>query len=283
MMQKTIADKISFCGIGQHKGLENSINLYPADVNTGIVFVIKGQEFHYDVNNVFGAGGYTCIGDKDGINLKTIEHLMSAVAGLGIDNLLLKTDSEEMPILDGSSLPFITKLKEVGIVEQNAKKKFIKILKKVEFQDENAFVSIEPTQKNLLTLDVSIEYNDIPVIGNQNFVVDLNEENYLNFIAPARTYARMKDVEYLHSKGLCLGATLNSGVAVDENGVINPEGLRFGDEFVKHKILDAVGDLFVFGHSVIGYYKNIKGGHFHNNQLVRKVLADTSNFEIIEL
>lgn len=283
MKQHTIAKSISFSGIGQHKGLENSISLFPSDINTGIIFIVKGKEFHYDVNNVFGAGGFTCIGEKDGINLKTIEHLMSAVAGLGIDNLILKTDSEEMPILDGSSLPFALEIQKAGIIEQNAPKKFVRILKKVDFQDEKASVSIEPNDKDLLTLDVSIVYDDIPVIGNQNCRIDLTPENYLNFIAPARTYARMKDVDYLHSIGLCLGATLNSGVAVDENGVVNPEGLRFNDEFVKHKVLDAVGDLFVFSYPVIGLYTNVKGGHFHNNQLVRKVLADPSNFQIVEL
>ena len=284
MFQKTIKNSLVFSGIGQHKGTLNTIELFPADIDTGIVFEIKGKKYQLNLDNVFGETGYTCIGEKDGVNVKTIEHLVSSLHGLGIDNLLIKTESEEIPIQDGSALPLLKEIEEkAGFITQNAPKKAIKILKKVEYADEKGVVSIEPSNKGLLTLDVTIDYSGIKPIGVEHEVVDLTEENYRSKICMARTFARMSDVEYLHSKGLCLGATLKSGVAVDEEKIINPEGLREPNEFVFHKILDAIGDLYVMGHPIIGLYKNSRGGHFHNNQLVRKVMSDKSNYEIVEI
>ena len=282
--QKTIKNNVIFTGIGQHKGTLNTIELLPANINTGIVFIIKGKEYQLNLDNVFGETGYTCIGEKNGINVKTIEHLISSIHGLGIDNLIIKTDSEEIPIQDGSSEPLLKEIeKKAGFFIQNAPKKFIKILKKIEYSDDKGVVSIEPQNKNLLTLDVMIDYSGIKPIGIEHEIIDLTEDNYKNIICKARTFARMSDVEFLHSKGLCLGATLNSGIAVDENKIINPEGLRMENEFVFHKILDATGDLYAMGHSIIGLYKNSCGGHFHNSQLVKKVMADKTNFEIVEL
>ena len=281
--QKTIKNSLIFTGIGQHKGTLNTIELLPADINTGIVFDIKGKKYQLNLDNVFGETGYTCIGEKDGINVKTIEHLVSSIHGLGIDNLIIKTESEEIPIQDGSSLPLLLEIEKAGLFIQNAPKKAIKILKKVEYKDEKGEVSIEPQEKPLLTLDVMIDYSSIKPIGIEREVIDLTEDNYKNIICKARTFARMSDVEFLHSKGLCLGATLKSGIAVDEEKIINPEGLRMENEFVFHKILDATGDLYAMGHSIIGLYKNNRGGHFHNSQLVKKVMADSSNYEIVEL
>ena len=284
MFQKTIKNSLVFTGIGQHKGTLNTIELFPADIDTGIVFEIKGKKYQLNLNNVFGETGYTCIGEKDGVNVKTIEHLVSSLHGLGIDNLLIKTESEEIPIQDGSALPLLKEIEEkAGFIMQNAPKKAIKILKKVEYADEKGVVSIEPSNKGLLTLDVTIDYSGIKPIGIEHEIIDLTEENYRSKICMARTFARMSDVEYLHSKGLCLGATLKSGVAVDEEKIINPEGLREPNEFVFHKILDAIGDLYVMRHPIIGLYKNSRGGHFHNNQLVRAVMSDSANYEIVEL
>lgn len=283
MQQKTISKEIVISGIGQHKGTENTIILKPAPVDSGIIFKISGKEYKYNAENVFGETGYTCVGEKDGRNLKTVEHLISTLNGLGIDNLIIETESEEVPICDGSAVKFVEEIEKAGFELQNALKKAIKILKKVTYSDEKGDVSIEPSESKTLTLDVMIDYTGIKPIGIQSVKIDLNEDNYKNLISPARTFARMADVEFLHSKGLCLGATLKSGVAVDEEKVINPEGLRFEDEFVRHKVLDAVGDLYLLGHYIIGSYKNSKGGHFHNNQLVRAVLSDKSNYEIVEL
>ena len=283
MLQKTISKEISITGIGQHKGTENTITLKPADINTGITFIIKGKVFPFTIENVYGEAGYTTIGDLEKENVKTIEHLISAIHGLGIDNIIIETQSEEIPITDGSSIPLIKEIEKAGIIEQNAKKKFIKILKPIQYSDNTGDVSFSPSQNNFLTLDITIDYTVIIPIGIQSIKLDLTEDNYKTLIATARTFARLSDVEYLHSKGLCLGATLKSGVAVDEEKVINEEGLRFPDEFVRHKVLDAIGDLYLLGHQIIGYYKSFKGGHFHNNKLVKKILSDKSNYEIVEL
>ncbi len=282
--QKTIKNSIVISGIGQHKGTINTMELLPADIDTGIVFEIKGKKYPLNLLNVFGESGYTCIGEKDGINVKTIEHLVSTLHGLGIDNVIVKTESEETPIQDGSALPWVKEIEEKAKIEiQNTPKKAIKILKKVEYSDEKGTVSIEPSDKQLLTLDVTIDYSGIKPIGIEHEVIDLTEENYKSKICIARSFARMTDVEYLHSKGLCLGATLKSGIAVDEEKILNPEGLREPNEFVFHKILDAVGDLYVMGHTILGVYKSNRGGHTQNNQLVRKVMSDKSNYEIVEL
>lgn len=282
--QNTIKNEITISGIGQHKGTINTLTLSPASENTGIVFDLKGEIFKLNIENVVGTGGFTFIGNPKGNNLKTIEHLMSAVCGVGIDNLIIKTNDEEVPIMDGSGVEFVKLLNEkAGVFKQNAKRKYLKIIKKVEYSDDNASVSLSPTDDNYLTLDVQIEYENIKPIGIQKEVIKLTPENYVEKIASARTFARLSDVEYLHSKGLCLGASLETGIAVDEEKIINPEGLRFEHEFVFHKILDAVGDLFVAGNRIIGVYKSIRGGHTQNNMLVKKLLSDKSNYELVEL
>ena len=283
LMQKTIKNSVTISGIGQHKGTENTITLLPASVDSGIIFEIKGKRYPLNLECVFGETGYTCIGEQNGVNVKTIEHLVSSLHGLGIDNILIQTESEEIPILDGSALPFVEILqKKAGFLEQSAPKKFIKILRPVSFSDAKGSVSILPSDTPNLILDVTIDYSAIKPIGIQNAVVDLTPDIYAEKVCKARTFARLSDVEYLHSMGLCLGATLKSGIAVDSEKVINPEGIRFENEFVYHKILDAIGDLYVMGHPIIGLYKNSYAGHFHNNQLVRAVMSDSSNYTIIE-
>ena len=282
--QNTIKNEITISGIGQHKGTINTLTLFPAYENTGIVFDLNGELFKLNVETVVGTGGFTFIGKENGNNLKTIEHLMSAVCGLGIDNLIIKTTDPEVPIMDGSSIEFVKLLNDKAeIVTQSAKRKYLKIIKTVEYSDDNATVLLLPASDNNLTLDVEINYENIEAIGIHREIVTLTPENYVNKIAAARTFARLSDVEYLHSKGLCLGASLETGIAVDTEKIINPEGLRFEHEFVFHKILDAIGDLFVAGHRIIGTYKSVRGGHTQNNMLVKKLLNDKSNYELVEL
>ncbi len=282
--QKTIKNEITISGIGQHKGTINTLTILPANPNTGIVFDLNGEIFKLNVETVVGTGGFTFIGNREGKNLKTIEHLMSAVCGVGIDNLIIKTNDFEVPIMDGSAIEFVKLLNDKAkIVTQSAKRKYLKIIKTVEYSDDNATVSLLPASDNNLTLDVEINYENIKPIGIQREIVTLTPENYINKIAAARTFARLSDVEYLHSKGLCLGASIKTGIAVDTEKIINPEGLRFENEFVFHKILDAIGDLFVSGHRIIGTYKSIRGGHTQNNMLVKKLLNDKSNYELVEL
>lgn len=285
-LQKTLKDKVIIKSVGQHSGNDVEITINPAPINTGIVFKrtdIDAPELKMNFENIFGSMGCTCVGDENGINVKTIEHLVSAIAGLQIDNALIEVNGNEIPITDGSSIPPLEAMEKVGVVEENANKKYIKILKEVVYEDDNGKVSLSPNSDfDGLTLDVKIDYSDTPAIGIEEYKLNLTPQSYKKEIAPARTFARMSDVEYLHSKGLCLGATLNSGVAVEGDKVLNPEGLRFKDEFVRHKILDAVGDLYSLGYQVKGYYKSFKGGHVHNNALCRKLWEDKSSFEIIE-
>ena len=263
--------------------------------NNGVVVLRRDNDYNYKKveNTLIPAYGEVCLVDVAGYGLRAkVGDGVSTFAQLSytdetilnrIDNLIIKTESEEIPIQDGSSLPLLLEIEKAGLFIQNAPKKAIKILKKVEYKDKKGEVSIEPQEKPLLTLDVMIDYSSIKPIGIEREVIDLTEDNYKNIICKARTFARMSDVEFLHSKGLCLGATLKSGIAVDEEKIINPEGLRMENEFVFHKILDATGDLYAMGHSIIGLYKNNRGGHFHNSQLVKKVMADSSNYEIVEL
>ncbi|MDR1476981.1 MAG: UDP-3-O-acyl-N-acetylglucosamine deacetylase [Rickettsiales bacterium] len=280
--QKTLASEVRIEGIGQHRGTENSLLVRPAPANCGIVFSIGGREFPLSVENVYGEAGYTTIGDPKGENLKTVEHLLSAIHALGLDNLLVETASEEVPILDGSALPFVKLLEKAGFSPQNASKKAIRILKKIEFKDDKAEVSLEPA-KTGLHLDITIDYPDIKPIGRQEISFVLTPENYKRLAAPARSFARLSDVEYLHSRGLALGASMATGIAVDEERVLNHEGLRLENEFVAHKVLDAVGDLFVAGKTLVGRYKSVRGGHYHNNMLMRALLSDPANYEVVEI
>ncbi|MDR2098589.1 MAG: UDP-3-O-acyl-N-acetylglucosamine deacetylase [Rickettsiales bacterium] len=283
--QTTLRRAVTLAGIGQHKGTENIVHIMPAPENGGIVFRLRRggakKDFPLSVENVFGEAGYTSIGEKVGFSLKTIEHVVSAIHGLSLDNLMIDTDSLEMPIFDGSALPVFKKLAAAGSVEQGAPRRAIKVLRRVEFMDEKAAVSLEPASRGL-SLDIEIDYPGIRPIGRQHIALDLTRENYERIIAPARTFARMSDVEFLHSKGLALGASMKSGIAVDEERVLNPEGLRAPDEFVAHKALDAVGDLYAAGRTLVGAYKSLRGGHYHNGMLMKKLLSDPANFEIVE-
>ena len=282
--QKTIKNNIFISGIGLHKGLLNTITIAPAPVNTGIVFEIDKQRLQPSIQTVNAEHGNTYIGDLKGKHIKTIEHLMSAICGNDIDNLIIKIDGEEIPILDGSALIFTKEFEEkAGIIEQDEPRKYLKILTPIEFKNESGEVSISPNDNNILNLDITIDYSDIKPIGIEREIIDLTNDNYKNIICKARTFARLSDVEFLHSKGLALGASINTGIAVDNEKVLNKEGLRFKNEFVFHKILDAIGDLFISGYRIIGKYKSFKGGHIHNNQLVKKILSDTSNYKIVEL
>ena len=280
--QKTLAREITIEGIGQHKGAMNSIVLRPAPADGGIRFVIRGREFPLCIDNVFGEGGYTTIGDPKGENLKTIEHLVSSLHALGLDNLAIETESEEVPILDGSALPFFDALSNAGLAELDAPKKAIKVLETTGFSDERAEVSIGPANAGL-SIDVEIDYPDIKPIGHQEMSFGLGPEAYRNLVAPARSFARVSDIEYMHSKGLALGASMKTGIAVDGERVLNPEGLRLENEFVAHKVMDAIGDLFVSGMTLVGRYRSSRGGHYHNNMLMRALLARPGNYEIVEL
>ncbi|HCI6694411.1 TPA: UDP-3-O-acyl-N-acetylglucosamine deacetylase [Klebsiella quasipneumoniae subsp. quasipneumoniae] len=285
--QKTIRTSVSMTGIGLHSGLKVQMNVTPAGINTGIVF--RRVDLHPVVDiplraeNINETTLATTIFNDDGIRVSTIEHLLSAISGLGIDNLLIELNAGEIPIVDGSSAPFVyLLLNDAGIREQSAPKKFLKINEEIRVKLDDKWASLAPF--NGFHLDFTIDFNH-PAIGpeNKRFTTTLDPEVYISEISRARTFGFLRDVEYLQSKGLGLGASLNNAIGIDEYRVLNKEGLRYEDEFVRHKTLDAIGDLFVCGYSILGAFTAYKSGHALNNLLIRSVLQNQQAWEFVQL
>lgn len=279
--QRTLKSSVSVTGVGLHSGKKVSLSLLPAATNTGIIFrrvdikpVIDIPANALLVNDTRMS---TCM-EKDSIRIATVEHLMSALAGLGIDNAIIELDNAEVPIMDGSAGTFIFLIQSAGIEEQNAAKKFIRIKKKIEVQQKDTWVQFEPFNGYKLNFSINFAH---PVFAEslQSVEVDLTHSSYISEISRARTFGFVHEVEYLRSQNLALGGNLDNAIVMDEYRVLNPDGLRSNDEFVKHKILDAVGDLYMVGHPIIGAFTGHKSGHALNNQLVRKLLADQEAWE----
>lgn len=272
MKQQTLRQIVSTRGIGIHSGLIANMRLIPAPANTGIVFtrVDKSPTVSIQANN--GSISRTQMSTdlyKDGVYVRTIEHLMSAFSTLNIDNVFVELDNEEVPILDGSSAPFCYLIKTAGVEQQNANRRFLKINETIRVGDEEAWAELSPYDG--FALDFEIEFNH-PKIGKSFFSVDFFNDNFEREISKARTFGFIKDIDFLHSRNLALGASKENAVILDDFTVLNDEGLRYHNEFVRHKILDAVGDLYASGHQVLGYYKGYKAGHRLNYQLIRAVL-----------
>lgn len=266
--QRTLREPITLEAIGQHSGKPCRLGIKPAPVDTGIV--VNGLPLKLE--NVRATAGFTSMG-----NLLTVEHMLSCLHGLGITNAIIESGSMETPIMDGSSLPLAQLIKSVG---QDAPRKVLYVKKPVEFEDKSARVRLLPSDGPVYS--VEIDYSDTPAIGREKMEFALTPEAYMKEIAPARTFARMKDVEFLHSQGKALGASLATGIGVEGDRILNPEGLRLKDEFVRHKILDAIGDMFTTGFPLVGRYESEKGGHFHNHELLLKLMASPDNYEIAE-
>ena len=291
LQQRTLKSITRAVGVGLHSGQKVEMTLRPAAPDTGIVFrrVDLPQPVDIPVNTTSVsdtrmASTISPGGDPGGPKVQTIEHLMSACAGLGVDNLVVDITADEVPILDGSSASFVFLLQSAGIVLQEAPKRFLRVLRPVEVREgEGADVKwarLEPHDG--YTLGFEIEF-DHPVVSEtgQRFVFDMGSGKYKNEIARARTFGFTKDVEMMRSRGLALGGSLDNAVVVDEFKVLNSEGLRYDDEFVKHKILDAIGDLVLAGHPLLAAYRAFKSGHALNNRLVRALLGDRSAWQII--
>ena len=280
MKQRTIKKEIVSKNIGLHSGKNVSIKLRPAPDNTGIVFIRSdiNKDILINANSISQTPLCTTLFGK-GFVIKTIEHLLSALAMCQIDNIIIELDSEEVPIFDGSSMPFIYLIKQAGIESQNSLKKFIKIKKELKIEDEDKFISISPS--NSFNIDYKIDF-DHPVIKstNQKLNLDFFNDNIINDVSKARTFGFLKDVEYLQKNNLALGGSVSNAVVLDEYKVVNPEGLRYEDEFVRHKVLDLIGDFYVEGFQVIGNVKAYKSGHFLNNKLIKKVLSNNKNYSI---
>lgn len=282
LRQRTVAERIQTTGIGLHSGSRVTLTIVPADVDTGIVFrrmdldppvTLPGQaEF---VTGTQMASTLSAAVDGPGKNVKvhTVEHLMSALAGLGIDNAVIELTAGEIPILDGSAGSFIYLLQTAGSVEQRAPKRFVRMLKPVQVTDGDKWARLEPHDGFKLTFEIGFGHPAIDATG-QRVEIDFAKTSYVQEIARARTFGFTSDFEKLRAMGLVRGGSLDNAIVMDETKVLNNDGLRYRDEFVKHKALDAIGDLYLIGHPILGAYHAHKSGHGLNNQLVRAVLAD---------
>lgn len=281
--QRTLKTTVSVTGVGLHSGEKVMLSLRPAPVNSGIVFcrvdVKPVEEIQARAHLVHDTRLSTCM-EQNGVRIATVEHLMSALAGLGIDNVIVEMDGAEVPIMDGSAGTFIFLLQSAGIIEQTAAKKFIRIKKTVEVKQADKWVKFEPYNGYKLTFTINFAH---PVFANtkQHVTIDLNEHSYIRDISRARTFGFMQDVESMRAQGLALGGSLDNAIVMDEYRVLNADGLRFEDEFVKHKVLDAIGDLYLLGHAVIGAFSGFKSGHALNNALLRELLADEHAWEFV--
>jgi UDP-3-O-[3-hydroxymyristoyl] N-acetylglucosamine deacetylase len=281
MYQTTIKKAVELVGIGLHKGSAVRLRLEPLESNSGIVFYRSDVDVAIPLvpDNVVDTKMATVIG-KDGYVISTIEHMLSAVYAYGIDNLRVIVDADEVPVMDGSSASFCMLLDEAGIKELDAPKKIMKIKKDVIVQEGEKYVKLSPSPD--LKYDFTIKFPH-PVIKNQEYVLEFTKQNYKNEIARARTFGFLHEVQYLRSKGLALGGSLENAIVLDDKKVLNPEGLRFSDEFVRHKILDAIGDMSLIGMNFVGNYEALAGSHDLNHKLTLELLKDAENYEVIEL
>jgi len=270
-------------GVGLHTGAKVYMALRPAAANTGIVFRridlnppvdIKGEPYAVGDTRLS-----TCL-ERGGARVSTVEHLMSALAGLGIDNAYVDLTAGEVPIMDGSAGPFVFLLQSAGIEEQNTRKKFIRIQKPVEVRDGDKWVRFEPHNGFKLTMSIDFAHPVFEKIP-QSVTVDFSTTSYIKEVSRARTFGFMQDVETMREQGLALGGSLDNAIVMDEYRVLNTDGLRYEDEFVKHKVLDAIGDLYLLGHPLIGAFSGHKTGHALNNRLLRRLMEDKPSWELV--
>ena len=282
--QKTIANSISMQGVGLHSGKKVSMKILPAEPNTGIVFkrtdVKKNNIIIPSVFNVTNTVLCTTISNEVGVKVYTIEHLMGALFGKGVDNAIIEIDNEEVPILDGSAKVFISEIEKSGVKTSNIPIKVIKIEKKVSYKEDSKKISIEPT-KISSDIDFEIKYEN-SLIGTQRNIINIFEDD-LTDIYNSRTFCLYEDVEKLKKMGLAQGGSLENALVVKDDKILNKEGLRNSKEFVNHKILDCMGDLYLLGYRILGKIVCTQGGHQLTNHLLREVLQDNNNFSIIEV
>jgi UDP-3-O-[3-hydroxymyristoyl] N-acetylglucosamine deacetylase len=281
--QRTLKNPVHATGVGLHTGERVDLTLRPAPANNGIVFrrvdLSPVVEIKAEALAVKDTRLSTCL-ELNGVRVSTIEHLMSAFAGLGVDNAIVELSSAEVPIMDGSAGTFIFLLQSAGIAEQAAAKQFIRIKKTVELKEGDKWVRFEPFNGYKLGFTINFSH---PVFATtkQNVTIDLGEHSYIKEVSRARTFGFMQEVEAMRAQGLALGGNLDNAIVMDEYRVINPDGLRFDDEFVKHKVLDAIGDLYLLGHPLIGAFSGHKSGHALNNALLRALLQDQQAWEFV--
>ena len=283
MNQRTIKTAISVTGTGLHSGESVNLEFYPQPIDTGVVFersdiadsaaipasAFLVQDTMMSSNLVFG-----------GTRVGTVEHLLSAVAGLGIDNLLIRVSASEIPIMDGSASPFVGLLLQAGFVEQEAPKKFLKIIKPVKVRVDDKWAELRPYDGFELNFEIDFDHPAFDK-DHQHAQLCFSTQNFIEELSSARTFGFLNDIEALRKNNLALGGSMDNAIVIDDAKVLNAEGLRFADEFVRHKILDALGDLYLIGYPLVGRFNAYKSGHALNNLLVREILSDHNNFEIV--
>ncbi|HJW04543.1 MAG TPA: UDP-3-O-acyl-N-acetylglucosamine deacetylase [Azospira sp.] len=283
LKQRTLKSLIRASGVGLHSGVKVTMVLRPAAPDTGIVFRRLDLPVPVDIPaNALMVGDTrmcSCL-EKDGAKVGTVEHLMSAFAGLGIDNAYVDLDAAEVPILDGSAAPFVFLIQSAGIQEQPAAKKFIRVTRPIEVRDGDKWARFEPYDGYKLTFSIIFNHPAIDKSA-QAVTIDFAEQSYVREVARARTFGFMQDVEMLRENGLALGGGLENAIVLDEYRVLNADGLRYGDEFVKHKVLDAVGDLYLIGHPLLAAFTAHKSGHALNNLLARQLLQERDSWEMV--
>ncbi|MDE2598324.1 MAG: UDP-3-O-acyl-N-acetylglucosamine deacetylase [Rhodocyclaceae bacterium] len=281
LKQRTLKTLVRATGVGLHSGVKVTMVLRPAPVDTGIVFRRVDLDPPVDLParpNGVGDTRMASTLQQGEAKLSTIEHLMSALAGLGVDNIYVDVDAAELPIMDGSAAPFVFLLQSAGIEEQNAPKKFIRIKKTVRVEEGDKWAQLDPYEGFKLDFSIVFNHPAVDQTGRQ-VSVDFADNDYIREVARARTFGFMQDVEYMRANGLGLGGSLDNAIVMDEYRVLNSDGLRYNDEFVKHKVLDAIGDLYVAGHPILGAFSAFKSGHGLNNKLLRAVLDDAAAWE----
>ena len=284
LFQKTISKQTEFKGIGLHSGLESKIKVVPAESNTGIVFkridLKENNIIKANFESVFSAKLCTTIQNDFNVSISTVEHLLAAFYITGIDNVLIEIDASEVPIMDGSSKEFVEMILKVGVEEQKVKRKYIKILKKIELKEDKKFISIKPN-KNSLNVDFELNYKN-SIIGKQRNQINFSNKDLSN-VYTSRTFCLFEDIEEIKKIGLAKGGSLDNAIVVKENEILNSSGLRNSKEFVNHKILDLAGDFLLSGYRILGSVTCLQGGHSLSNLFLRTLLKDKSNYSIIEL
>jgi UDP-3-O-[3-hydroxymyristoyl] N-acetylglucosamine deacetylase len=284
--QTTLRDQVAVVGVGVHSGLPVTLTLHPADANTGIIFLRTGlngsgdREVRADVRSVTATEFATVLGDASGPLVATAEHVLAALRGLGVDNCVVEVDGPEAPILDGSAEPFVNAIDQVGTIALAQSRRYIQVLKPVRVAKGNSYGELRPYARGF-KVEVDIEF-DHPLIQKQSFALDVEPDSFRRELARARTFGFMRDVAKLWSAGYALGASFENTIVVADNRVLNPEGLRFADEFVRHKALDAIGDLALAGGALLAAYRSVRGGHKLNHAVLSALMADRSAWRWVD-
>ena len=281
--QRTLKNFITATGVGLHTGEKVYITLRPAPINTGIVFRRSDLDDPVEIKAHPDSVGDTSLSTtlvKDGVRISTIEHLLSALAGLGIDNAYIDVSAAEVPIMDGSAAPFVFLIQSAGITEQEASKRFLRIRRTLRVKEGDKWARFDPYEGFKVAFSIDFDH---PVFKNhcRKAELDFSSTSFLKEVSRARTFGFMRDIEHLHESNLALGGSLDNAIVLDDYRVVNEDGLRYEDEFVKHKILDAIGDLYLLGHSLVGSFSGHKSGHALNNRLLRTLLAKQDAWELV--